>query len=876
MHGFLKRLIPAVLCLVLLCSTALAYVTLEKGDRGSDVLHMQQALSDLGYTVGADGVFGTQTRNVVKAFQRDHNLKVDGKAGNETLTLLYALQAQLSQAAAPIVTQAPVAPSTAAPAAANTATVYCADGGKLNLRAGAGSGYKVLAQIPTGTVLAVTEPGSKWTSVRYNGESGYVMTSFLRFDGTAAVTPSPVPSDGQGNVLAIVTCADGGKLNLRHTASSGAKILERIPNGTVLTVLNRGSKWCTVSYNGSTGYVMTSFLDFAIQPVITATPAPETAAPVTQAPVAVTPTPVPTAVPVYNALVYCSDGGSLNLRKSASSSAKVLDRIPSGTPLNVTAVDSKWSSVTYNGQFGYVMNKYLIQQTDQPFPTAAPIPGTQGGMTATVTCSNGKKLNLREGAGTAYKVLYQIPNGSRVNVIVRGATWSQVSTGDYTGYVMSSYLTFEATAPTATPAPTATAIVTATPVPTAAPDGLRYEEFRYATVKTTNGSLNIRKGPGTNYARVSEIKDGTQVVVSAIEGEWCALYYGDVQGYAMKQYLVIQEPSGTAEETSKYDTSILTRVLREGYTGADVDLVQARLMELKYLAVASGTYDAVTMTAVRNFQNQNGLTVDGLAGSNTCNLLFSDGAFPYNTGTGSYSSYVMDYEGNTSTAKTAAVLAAQKALRELNYNVPLTGAFEARTHDAIVAFQLRNGITASGILDAATQSRLYSGTAHDVAWPSRYYLPEGAGTSVSAPTDVQLLHWSQVVSPALSGAKSVTAYDPDTGLSWRLSIMSRGRHLDVQPTSLEDTLIQKKSFGSTSWDIHPVYILLPDGRWSMAAMHDYPHGSNTIMNNGFGGQNCVHFLRDMSEAQANDPNYGVRNQEVLRDAWYKLTGVKVE
>lgn len=34
----------------------------------------------------------------------------------------------------------------------------------------------------------------------------------------------------------------------------------------------------------------------------------------------------------------------------------------------------------------------------------------------------------------------------------------------------------------------------------------------------------------------------------------------------------------------------------------------------------------------------------------------------------------------------------------------------------------------------------------------------------------------------------------------------------------------------------------------------------------------MHFLRDMEEAQKNDPSYGVNNQKVLREAWYKLTG----
>lgn len=61
----------------------------------------------------------------------------------------------------------------------------------------------------------------------------------------------------------------------------------------------------------------------------------------------------------------------------------------------------------------------------------------------------------------------------------------------------------------------------------------------------------------------------------------------------------------------------------------------------------------------------------------------------------------------------------------------------------------------------------------------------------------------------------------------------------------------------------------------MCTSHNRPHESNTIMNNGFDGHLCVHFLRDMAEAQQNDPSYGVENQNVLRDGWYKLTGEKI-
>ena len=51
--------------------------------------------------------------------------------------------------------------------------------------------------------------------------------------------------------------------------------------------------------------------------------------------------------------------------------------------------------------------------------------------------------------------------------------------------------------------------------------------------------------------------------------------------------------------------------------------------------------------------------------------------------------------------------------------------------------------------------------------------------------------------------------------------------------------------------------------------------SGSINDNGFGGHLCVHFLRDMAEARKNDPNYGVNNQVMLRNAWKTLTGETV-
>ena len=67
--------------------------------------------------------------------------------------------------------------------------------------------------------------------------------------------------------------------------------------------------------------------------------------------------------------------------------------------------------------------------------------------------------------------------------------------------------------------------------------------------------------------------------------------------------------------------------LKLGFQGNDVTHAQYRLYNLGYLYNASdinGTYDEKTMEAVKKLQEMNGLTVDGIYGTSTYNLLYSD------------------------------------------------------------------------------------------------------------------------------------------------------------------------------------------------------------------------------------------------------------
>ncbi len=70
--------------------SSVGYVYLHYGSRGTAVTRLQQALKDKGYLKGkVDGIYGDQTYDAVKSFQRAKGLAVDGIAGRKTQNALY-------------------------------------------------------------------------------------------------------------------------------------------------------------------------------------------------------------------------------------------------------------------------------------------------------------------------------------------------------------------------------------------------------------------------------------------------------------------------------------------------------------------------------------------------------------------------------------------------------------------------------------------------------------------------------------------------------------------------------------------------------------------------------------------------------------------
>ena len=97
---FLRRRVLSLLLAVVLLGSIGTIAAVQAGDdsvstlskmgsRGDEVRRIQQKLKNWGYYTGSvDGIYGSQTQNAVRKFQRDNGLTVDGIAGPKTLSYL--------------------------------------------------------------------------------------------------------------------------------------------------------------------------------------------------------------------------------------------------------------------------------------------------------------------------------------------------------------------------------------------------------------------------------------------------------------------------------------------------------------------------------------------------------------------------------------------------------------------------------------------------------------------------------------------------------------------------------------------------------------------------------------------------------------------
>ncbi len=126
---------------------------------------------------------------------------------------------------------------------ASSSTVYRTTASVLNLRAGAGTDYKIIGKLNRGTGCYILEKKGNWRRIKtFKGKVGWVSATYLTKEATAKVTASA--------------------LNVRKGPGTSSAILGCFKKGTKVTVLYTSGNWAYVKAKGLTGYVSLNYLRF--------------------------------------------------------------------------------------------------------------------------------------------------------------------------------------------------------------------------------------------------------------------------------------------------------------------------------------------------------------------------------------------------------------------------------------------------------------------------------------------------------------------------------------------------------------------------------------------------------------------------------------
>jgi peptidoglycan hydrolase-like protein with peptidoglycan-binding domain len=399
----------------------------------------------------------------------------------------------------------------------------------------------------------------------------------------------------------------------------------------------------------------------------------------------------------------------VNMRRSANGSSVVLERLEAGTQITVLGESGSYFKVSYNDRTGYIMKQYVgdgsaAAATATPKPNASA--GTVSGFPYQTTTND--SVNMRKSASSGSVVLERLPEGAELTVEGESGKYLKVRYNGTSGYVLAEFVYVRAVA-TATPPPSSGANSDYVTLEKG-DSGKEVKALQQVLIelKYLSGTADGKFGSQTETA-VKSCQDKNRLPASGTAD-------------AMLQALLYEDrPRNADGDTVKAMTlpPIDGVTIREGNIGDAVEKLQERLSELRYYTSAvSGVCSRETVLAVTAFQEKNGLKADGLAGSATQTLLYSDDALPKGaitvTPAPTSSSPIATPPGVTVRQGDAGAAAktVQKRLKELGYlRGSADGKFGHASVAALIAFQRRHGLTQDGVAGAATQNVLFSSTA---------------------------------------------------------------------------------------------------------------------------------------------------------------------
>ena len=356
----------------------------------------------------------------------------------------------------PTETEATEPPETTEPENDNMATVIGPE--QLNVRSSPSTGAKIIGYLDPGTQVEIikTEPymGVEWALIR----EGWVVLDHLETNSgssTAPTTPEetkPAETTPTGSTVKGTITVDG--LNIRASASTTGAVKGTYNKGTVVTILETKNGWGRTDKGWiSMQYVKTDSTTGTNNNTNTNNN---------------TTTNNNNTTTTQDGNTYFITASELNIRQSAVNGA-VIGSYVAGDKVVVNETSNGWGKTDK----GWISMQYAYKTGSN---------GTNG-CKGIVT---GDTLNVRSGPGTGYGQVENLKYGTRVEILQRitigNTTWGCIKNG----WISMDYVYV---------------------------DGTVGEGGGAAIV--TGDQLNIRSGPGTNYASVGTLNSGDEVNILA-------------------------------------------------------------------------------------------------------------------------------------------------------------------------------------------------------------------------------------------------------------------------------------------------------------------------------------------------------------------------
>lgn len=126
------------------------------------------------------------------------------------------------------------------------------------------------------------------------------------------------------------------------------------------------------------------------------------------------------------------------------------------------------------------------------------------------------------------------------------------------------------------------------------------------------------------------------------------------------------------------------------------------------------------------------------------------------------------------------------------------------------------------------------------------------------------LNWYGTGQNVLKKGEYGYIYDIKSGQTIKIKRMGGSNHADVEPATASDTAKLKAACGGEfSWDSRPV-ILIANGKYVACAINTLPHGDQTITDNNYDGQFCLHMVG--SKTHGSD-SVNETHQDTIDDAY---------